>query len=561
MRSRHTLVLIPALLGMSGCPTRDKYGQMPTVSITLPSVDTTYTNGPVTIAAALERDLELPIVLRLDGTIVLRTLESPVYSFEWDTTAVSEGRHTVVAEVALSNGTARSNPVTIIVDRQPPTVSLLSPSSDATDVMLRSPIQVVFSEEVVLPQSANAAISLAAVGNTIATTARLDQAGRVATITIDDLTSVPLPTTITGTVASTITDLAGNVLGQPTNWSWTVPDFIRIPNLTNPAYPEVAVGSDLRPVAAWSLIVPNGSAGDYQLQVSKYDGTKWNELGPPSSNLNSGARRCSIALDGQDRPFVSWTESSASGNDEIHVASWTGSGWDTSRPTISASFPSPSILGAPTLRIDGTGRPVVLRQELATAGLYELLLVHWDGTAWIPWFDGIEVGGNATMDLVLAENPIVSWIWPANQGHVSIGAGANWNAAPNPFAMDEPFVALDAAHNPLVVTGGSGSFVVQRLVNNEWQVFPAIVVPPQADYPRIAAGPDGLPIVAWFDAQTKSVGMARWTGQRWDTRAFAFGPHALDASPQLLIDRQGSAWIGWRDYSNLQAFTLWMSNY
>ena len=65
--------------------------------------------------------------------------------------------------------------------------------------------------------------------------------------------------------------------------------------------------------------------------------------------------------------------------------------------------------------------------------------------------------------------------------------------------------------------------------------------------------------MAYYEAQTTSVGMARWTGQRWDTRAFAFGPNAIDQAPQLVVDRNGSAWIGWRDAAN--QFNLWVPNY
>jgi hypothetical protein len=50
----------------------------------------------------------------------------------------------------------------------------------------------------------------------------------------------------------------------------------------------------------------------------------------------------------------------------------------------------------------------------------------------------------------------------------------------------------------------------------------------------------------------------RWSGQRWDTRAFAFGNNAIDQTPQLVVDRNGTAWIGWRDTSN--RFNVWMSN-
>jgi hypothetical protein len=554
-------MLASALLGTSGCPTRDKYDRTPTVRITSPTADK-YTNGHVTITAAIQPDLELPIVLRRDGTTELKTLEPPLYTFDWDTTSVPEGAHPIVAEVELSNGTARSAPVTIVVDRQPPTVASVSPSPGATNVTLRSAIQVFFSEAVVLSQPADATFTLSTGTTTIETTAKLDPSGRAATIAIDDMAALGLPAALTGTVAATITDRAGNAILSPTSWSWNVPDFIKIPNLAKPVYPRLAVGSDLKPVLAWSQILPNTGVGDYQLHVSKFDGVGWSDFGPPSSDLNSGAGGYSVTLDAQDRPFVCWTETSAASKQEIHVASWTGTAWDTSRPKISPSFGPTSLVQAPVIRIDGAGHPVVMRQEVASSGLFEILLARWNGTTWDPAFGGIEFANNAAMDMVIADNPIVSWILPAGTGHVSTWSGTTWTAAADRAAMSEPYLALDAGHNPMIVTGGAGSFIVQHLVaGGTWQLLPAAAVPPQAMYPRIAAGPDGLPVLAYYDAQTVSVGMARWTGQRWDTRAFAFGVNAVDAAPQLVVDRQGTAWIGWRDHSNLESFTLWMSNF
>ena len=46
---------------------------------------------------------------------------------------------------------------------------------------------------------------------------------------------------------------------------------------------------------------------------------------------------------------------------------------------------------------------------------------------------------------------------------------------------------------------------------------------------------------------------------RWDTRAFTFGPNSIDEAPQLAVDRNGTAWIGWRDASN--QFNLWVPNF
>jgi hypothetical protein len=203
-----------------------------------------------------------------------------------------------------------------------------------------------------------------------------------------------------------------------------------------------------------------------------------------------------------------------------------------------------------------------MRQEVAPSGLFEILLARWNGTAWDPVFGGIEFASSAGMDMIIADNPIVSWILPADTGHVSSWTGTTWTAASDRTAMSEPYLALDSARNPMIVTGGAGSFVVQHLAaDGAWQLLPAAAVPPKATYPRIAAGPDGLPVLAYFDAQTVSVGLARWTGQRWDTRAFAFGVNVADTAPQLVVDRQGTAWIGWRDNSNVDSFTLWMSNF
>ena len=127
--------------------------------------------------------------------------------------------------------------------------------------------------------------------------------------------------------------------------------------------------------------------------------------------------------------------------------------------------------------------------------------------------------------------------------------------------MTEPYLALDTTRAPMIVSQGTGTFLVQhRASANTWQPHPVVSVPPQARHPHIAAGPDGLPVVAWFDAQTKSVGMARWLGQRWDVRVPFFSPtNVVDEAPQLIIDRHGTAWAGWRDTDG--QFNVWMLNY
>ena len=109
------------------------------------------------------------------------------------------------------------------------------------------------------------------------------------------------------------------------------------------------------------------------------------------------------------------------------------------------------------------------------------------------------------------------------------------------------------------MSGGAGAFIVQHLSDSSWDLMSPARVPPQAKHPKIGAGLLGLPVIAYLDAQTSSVGLVRWTGQAWDGRASAFASNAIEQVPQLIVDRNGTAWIAWRDTSN--HFNIWMTNY
>ena len=553
MKLLHAFVLFSALAGVCGCPTRDKYDQLPIVRITSPAPDA-YTNGTVTISATIDADLDLPIVLRLDNGGIIKTLASPSESYVWSTIGLPEGAHTLVAEVAFSSGPATSAPVIVNVDRTPPTVTL-SPAPGATKVILRSPIKASFSEPVVLSQPAGETFLLSVLGTTVPTAVTFDRQNQTATIAIADLSAISLPAAFTATIASTITDRAGNLLLPPIGtWSWSVPDWITFPRLESASRPVLAVGSDLLPVLGWTLFTYAGGTLNYQLQVAKYDGFGWTQFGPPSSNINSAGNGIDVSLDAENRPLAIWRETSVS----FQVAAWTGMSWDTSFPPLAAAFGSDPDPGPAMLRLDRVGRPIVLWREQAPSARHDLLLARWNGEEWDRGFDAIEVPTFVPFDMIVGETPIVSWIFPEGTGHVSVWSGTSSTPAPDVPGMTEPSMAFDSAHGPMVVTSQPGTFLVQRLVNgSSWQLLPAASVPPQASYPRIAAGPDGLPVIAWYDAQTKAVGMGRWTGQLWDTRAFFFGSNATDEAPQLIVDRQGTAWIGWRD----SQLNIWMSNY
>jgi len=559
------LMLISAVLGLAGCPTKDKYDPLPTVRITSPTIDTTYTNGSLHIGAAIEPPLDVPIQLRKDGA-AFTTLMPPSYEYTWDTTKTIEGAYTLTAEVDFSDATARSVPVTVVVDRTPPTLTR-TPAPGAVDVALRAPIQVAFSEPIVLAHAPDDTFSLLNNGSVVPTSITLDSQGRTATIRIGDPSALSLPTTLVATITGPITDRAGNVAALPSSdWFWDVPTFVKLPPLAidpdippTTRLPAFAIGSDRQPVfATASRVTPGGS--DWRIQLSKCDDAGWLPLPPPSDDVDSASRGVALAVAGA-QPVIAWRPS-ATDRAEIAVSSWNGTAWDPLPGIALASGGARTDL-APILRVGPDQRPVIL---WSTGDSYFLARRTQNG--WDQEFGAIPINtllpfdGNH-FDMILDDggDPIVSWINPSGTGHVAAWNGGAWRATPDSPNVNEPFLALDSNRRPMgVVSGGPGALLVQRLGGeNKWQILPVAPVPPQAKHPRIAAGPSGLPVVAYFEAQTASVGMARWTGERWDTRAFTFGAAAIDQPPQIVVDRDGTAWIGWREAAN--QFDIWMPNY
>lgn len=559
-------LLATALFGFAGCPTKDKYEALPIVRITSPTIDTTYTNGTIHITAAIDPPLDLPIELRKDGA-AFATLVPPAYDYAWDTTKAIEAAYTLTAEVAFSNDTAKSVPITVVVDRTPPTLSR-SPSPGAADVMLRAPIQVAFSEPIVLSRSAAATFTLSNNGTVVPTDVTLDSQNKTATIGIGDPSALPLPTTLVATITGPITDRAGNPADLPSSdWFWDVPEFVKLPPIAvdprippTTRLPAFAIGSDVKPVFATASSTTSGGSLGWQIQVATYDGTQWNSLGSPSDDADSASRGVAVAVGGQ-RPFLVWRPSTADAG-EIAVSSWNGTAWDA-LPSVALPSADPRSIMTPILRIGQDQRPVILWSTGDRSFAARRTRSGWNQDFGdIPITTLLPFDGNH-FDMILDDdgNPIVSWINPSGTGHVSIWAGNEWKGTPDSLSVNEPHLALDARRQPMrVVTGGPGALLVQHLAaENEWQILPVAAVPPQVKHPRIGAGPSGLPVVAYFDAQTTSVGMARWTGQRWDTRAFAFGSNSIDQPPQLVVDGNGSAWIGWSDGAH--QFNLWVPNY
>jgi hypothetical protein len=549
MKLLHVFVLSSALAGISGCPTRDKYDRMPTVRITSPAPDS-YRNGFVHITAAIDPILDLPIVLRVDGTLLM-TLASPAASFDWNTAGVPEGPHTLIAEVEFSNRPATSAPVTVTVDRNKPTVTL-TPAPGAEFVTLRSAIQAVFSEPIVLSQSASETFALSIRDTIVPTTVTIDDQNQAATIVIDDLTSLSLPAPLSVTMAGTITDRAGNVLAAPESaWLWNVPDWIKIRPIQNVTTAVIAIRSDLRPTAAWI------SGG--RVHVATYDPlTDWVELAPIANNI-SATQGVAVALVAQDRPFVVWSEKVALTGDQIRAATWNGTAWNAVPSIVPPK--GPGNYARPILRVAGGGRPTLAWMDLPTG---TLSVARWDGSSWDKSIQTISTGTNSVFDMAItgSNNPIISWADSAGVWQVSTWTGTAWTYAPTPQRVFEPYFALDSLDAPMIVSGQFG-WLIDHLMGDAWEHLTTMAITSTySRHARLAADPNHLPVVAWVDNPINyQLQVSRWTGTAWDTRAgqLSWPANVVDEAPQVVVDRQGSVWLGWRE-AGTSAFNIWMSN-
>ena len=264
------------------------------------------------------------------------------------------------------------------------------------------------------------------------------------------------------------------------------------------------------------------------------------------------ARRNSVALAADDTPFVGWRRGLGAGSrgnrcraareppgrpshpsSRRPVASWTNV-YPRSAQVIRSMAPdSRGHVGSPRLRAVRDPAGALERSRMGSRFR--------------------NVGSNSQTSTAMRHGldrgriPVVSWILPADRGTCPPGRAPTWTAARIVADMTEPYIALDSGRNPMIVTGGSG--IVRRSAPRRGRhvaASPAAAVPPQA----CIRG--SLPVLTAFRSwpittrRRSASGWRRWTGKRWDTRAFAFGPaNAGDAAPQLVVGspRHGLGWL------------------
>ena len=519
-----------------------------TLQITSPTSDV-HTNSTLAVTVTASGGVAPGTVsLFLDGGAAIATLSAPSpYTYTWDTTKVAEGPHTLVAKSTSGSPPIASAPVTVNVDRTAPNVVSTIPTTGATNVVLRAPITVTFSEAMASSSIGSGAIGLTIGGTAVASTATLSPDGTTASIVIGDPTSFALPGVFAVSFASTMTDLAGNPLAKPApSWSWTVPDFISYANIPTTGFmvssPALAIDKTFQPVVAFAdlFVSSSGSQERNTLHVERSDGQAWTDLGRPSPNGDE-SYGLSLALDASDHPVIAWAEK---GN-QVYVSNWTGTGWSAAMTAVDSGAPATTLASSPVVRLDPSGSPVLawLQKFPAPSSNQDVFLTSWTGGGWTSTPGELGLVGITAFDLIVDPQGVPTVAWrAANMAGLDIFRGTVKLSSPMTAATGDPTLGLDKMSDPLLVEGTT-AFSVSAFSAGAWQT--AVPTPIQVDSgaqsPKLRTDPDHNPVVGWIDSAQFSY--ARWTGSAWDSRAGIFGNGNNVQLFDLAVDSRGTVWM------------------
>jgi hypothetical protein len=545
-------------------------GQVATTIRLVSPLPMTYANGDVSVDVVFEGPGTSSVQLLRNGSPWV-VIGAP-YHYAWNTRLDAEGPYVLTAQAAVGAAVLTSDPVTAIVDRTPPQVTSVTPVAGSTAVDVLDPITVTFSEPLLRSSVSATAIQVSTGGMIVSGPAALSSDGMSVTLQTAVPRSLTLPATMTGTLAGTISDRAGNTLTPVAGaWMWLVPDWVKLPPVASAKEPRFAIGADGRPVVLSAALEMVSGNFYYNLHVARFDGAQWDaSLGVPTPTVSTAQEGYGLTLDSGGRPVVAWTQDGV-GERVVRVGAWTGAAWD------SASYPAlNNYVGAsrdgrwPSVRMDVSDHPVVAwRESTGLGGGEDYVAAHWTGSAWtmLPPAGFVtpasDRAGGPELTIDGSGNPIFGWSVIGSGSGLAIWGGSSWSVTVGLAGGFTPTPALDVAGAPMVAVKGT-TLRVLKYVSGAWadEVAGAVVTGASWVNPRLRTARDGLPVVAWTDTTGPvRIGVARWDGTTWDTRFGLFNGGQVvfnTAVPELAVDVRGHVWVAWLEGTAIQ---VWMSNY
>jgi hypothetical protein len=309
--------------------------------------------------------------------------------------------------------------------------------------------------------------------------------------------------------------------------------------------PSVAIGPDNMPVVAWA----DGSGGDYEIYVRRWNGSAWVEIGDGSasgggiSNNAGSSEEPAVAVGSDGMPVVAWVDNSLD-DFEIYLRRWNGSAWV--ELAGSASFGglsnNTSGSGGPSVVVGNDLMPIVAWSNEA-AGLFnrEIYVRRWNGSSWIEMGAGSASGGGIsnTEGIDRAPSvaigtdglPVIAWSYDGPgcclEIYVKRWNGSAWvqMAGTASLSGDQPSLAINTNGAAIVAWRKLNGYpdteiYVQSWNGSDWAEMGDGSASGKgisnnsgtSEHPSLAIGPDGTPVIVW--RSTPGAGTAR-SGQRW----------------------------------------------
>ncbi|WP_237081996.1 Ig-like domain-containing protein [Myxococcus xanthus] len=553
-----------------------------------------------TVTVHIETNGESPddVELLLDGA-PLGHVTAPT-EFAWDTSAHSEGQHSLTARVRLQNATWQSEPLVVTIDPTPPTIALRAPADGEEDVSASHPIRVEFSEALHPDSLAASSVELLVNGESVARTLSLSESQRA--LEIQAGVELPLPRDVEVKLTG-VRDLAGNPVAAPSaSWSWSVPAWLPVGPRDGLVIEEGAATLSrlaLREHAPQAAIV--AFRVDNGVGVRRWTGQTWERLG---SVLKPASTTADFHFSNDGEPVVAFSHFFKREDEELGLVDvaetaihrWAGAEWERFALTASdwdTAWPTnwPEQREAPSFAFDTAGTPFLAHGTGAYSGfgcqgdVHLAVQTQSDGN-WLqvdsPSRGAPEQCGivsTPTLSLNSSRLPVVAWAEVMQEGgtptqdariFVKQRTAVGWNAlggairhhSGGTFAS-QPVLKVSAADVPVLAwkesnPSGSGTtatdIYVRQWEDRQWKALggPLSAAPGNtpADSPALALDSEGTPVIAWIEEEgtARHVHVRTWTGDDWlplNTAPSAIPKSNGAATVSLQLDTDGTPWVAW----------------
>jgi hypothetical protein len=534
-----------------------------------------YVNAALSISVTVAGAEAAKVELLCDGA-VFAELKGRPYSYTWDTAglasgvAVPEGMHAVVARATAQGlGPVESAPVTVVVDRTPPTAQTRPLPPDDANVGVREPFQIVFSEPMSPDAASDQGVGISASCGSVAWRRALSADGK--TLSIQPISAVSLPCTATASLGGACRDLAGNP-AKPKTMTWTMPIWQRLGDAVSikAGALALAVSSAGEPVVAYENAP---GSPDAHVLVKRWSGGVWAAVGAALGTV--AAASPALDLDERGAPTVAWVDGAAPRS--LNVARLESGAWVSYPAAITVSGTKSADPSRIDVAVASDGSPWLAFQDAQTNWSMNLgnCVQSWDAASrfWV-WRDcqAKGYGGGASLVLEAGDRPLLAYAWIDNSGlSVLSWNGTDWPSRGSTVSWGvEPSLAANA-HGAVIAWRDRASNV-DHVFAKVWDgadwaprgtpsTLPSPLSFSAGRAPSTAVDASLGPVVAWLEPNVGFY-VKHWNAGEWTLvgnalhKTYPF-QSTLAYGPSLATDKSGgNLAIAWSQDSALYVMRL-----